>query len=103
MNPKKLTQKMFFVCGFSINGIPACLHKQLLIDIVRNEWGFNGYISSDAGAIDYIITKFKYLTKDLDAAVEAVKAGCNIELGSRLYTNLIKATKQGNITEHEIR
>ena len=38
------------VCLFSrINGIPACANKELLTDIPRGEWGFKGYIVSDAG------------------------------------------------------
>ena len=36
-----------YVC--SINGVPACANKELLTDIPRGEWGFKGYIVSDAG------------------------------------------------------
>lgn len=40
----------------SINGIPACANKYLLTDVLRNEFGFNGYFISDEGAIEYIMT-----------------------------------------------
>ena len=35
----------------SINGIPACANKVLLTDILRNEWGFKGYVVSDHEAL----------------------------------------------------
>ena len=34
-----------------INGIPACANKELLTDILRNEWNFKGYVVSDQGAL----------------------------------------------------
>ena len=47
----------------SINGIPACVNKELLVDIVRNEWGFKGYISTDDGATINEITQQHLLQK----------------------------------------
>ena len=35
----------------SINGVPACANAKLLTDITRTEWGFEGYVVSDQGAI----------------------------------------------------
>ena len=40
---------------FRINGVPACANKELLTDILRNEWGFRGYVVSDEMAIENII------------------------------------------------
>ena len=34
-----------------INGVPACANDKLLTDILRNEWGFKGYVVSDQGAL----------------------------------------------------
>ena len=36
---------------YSINGVPACANKELLTNIIRNEWGFKGYVVSDQGAL----------------------------------------------------
>ena len=36
---------------YSINGVPSCANKELLTNIIRNEWGFKGYVVSDQGAL----------------------------------------------------
>ena len=38
----------------AVNGVPACASSFLLIDLLRNQWGFDGYIVSDCGAISDI-------------------------------------------------
>ena len=43
----------------SVNGIPACVHKFLLTDVLRNEWGFKGYVVSDSHAITDVIDNHK--------------------------------------------
>lgn len=40
-----------FFFSHSINGIPACANKMLLTDILRDEWGFKGYVVSDQAAL----------------------------------------------------
>ena len=52
----KSWQQMLF-SHFSINGVPACANKELLTDIARKEWGFKGYVVSDAKAIQRIMTE----------------------------------------------
>ncbi len=88
---------------FSINGIPSCANKQLLTDITRNEWGFRGYITSDAGAVYNIITQHKYLKNFVDTTAAAISAGCNLELGSAVFNASLDAMKAGKLTEHQLR
>ena len=74
---------MVHVLCCSINGIPACSHHQLLSEILREEWGFEGYIVSDQGALEIAIDFHRYFNNTLDAVVGIIKAGCNLELSGR--------------------
>ena len=74
---------------FSINGVPACANGKLLTDITRKEWGFKGYIVSDAGAVSNIISQHHYLNNTIDTAAASIKAGCNLELGSKVFASQI--------------
>ncbi|XP_022105210.1 probable beta-D-xylosidase 5 isoform X2 [Acanthaster planci] len=94
------------VCSYnSINGIPACANKKYLIDVVRNQWGFKGYVSSDDAALEFLYNKHNYTKGALDSAVAAVHAGCNLELtGSHqpVYTHLTQAVQLGLISIEEM-
>jgi beta-glucosidase len=78
-----------------------CCANPILYGILRNEWGFKGYIVSDCWAISdfYKVTHF---AKDaVEAAAQAVKAGTDLECGYD-YKNLVEAVKRGLLTEDDI-
>jgi len=87
----------------SINGVPACANAFLLTDVLRKQWGFDGYIVSDCDAIHNIWgpSEHHYVPTPEEAAALAVKAGCNLCCG-RDYNPLAKAVQLGLITEKEI-
>ena len=71
------------MCSYNrLNGVPSCANGKLLTDITRKEWGFKGYVISDAGAITNIMSQHHYLNNSVDTVTACIKAGCNIELGS---------------------
>lgn len=71
------------MCSYnSINGIPACANKQLLTDILRNEWNFKGYVVSDQGALENIYTQHHYTDGLLNASIAAASAGTCLEDGN---------------------
>ncbi len=71
-----------------------CCANPILYGILRNEWGFKGYIVSDCGAISDFY-KFNGYAKDAaEAASQAVKAGTDLECGSE-YKNIIAAVGRG--------
>ncbi len=63
----------------AINGIPCSANKKLLTDILRKEWGFNGYVVSDCGAPGFMVTNYKYLESFEQAAVACMEAGLDLE------------------------
>ncbi|KAK7108548.1 uncharacterized protein [Littorina saxatilis] len=96
------------MCSYNrINGVPACANKKLLTDITRREWGFKGYVVSDQGAIENIITKHHYLNNSVDTVAACVNAGCNLELSNNLktpvYFSLVDAVNQGKVTIDTVR
>ncbi|HEX6730870.1 MAG TPA: glycoside hydrolase family 3 C-terminal domain-containing protein [Pyrinomonadaceae bacterium] len=89
------------MCAYNrTNGEPCCTNKQLY-DILRNQWGFKGYVVSDCGAIDDIYLRHKYLATEAQASALAVKTGTDLTCG-REYRSLLQAVKEKLITEAEI-
>lgn len=81
-------------------GIPCCANP-ILYGILRNEWGFKGYIVSDCWAISDFY-RFTKVAKDAaEAAAQAVKAGTDLECGVD-YKNLVTAIERGLLTEDDI-
>ncbi|KAM4700600.1 uncharacterized protein O3C94_001691 isoform 2-T2 [Discoglossus pictus] len=96
------------MCSYNrVNGVPACANKKLLTDILRSEWGFNGYVVSDEGAIEFIMQEHHYTSSFLDTAIESVNSGCNLELSVNLADNVFmkiqEAVTSGNITVETIK
>jgi beta-glucosidase len=72
----------------SYDGIPMAASHHLLTDILRGEFGFKGYVYSDWGAVEMLYS-FQHTAKDpADAALQAVKAGLDMEIWSDCYEKL---------------
>ena len=91
------------MCAYNaVDGAPACANDLLLKKTLRGAWGFNGFVTSDCGAIGDI-AKGHAFTSDLEhAAVAAVRAGTDINCGHEEYTYLVQAVHDGLIQESEI-
>jgi beta-glucosidase len=83
------------------NGEPCCASKTLLQDILRDEWGFDGYVVSDCGAIKDIHANHKVTNTPQESAALAVKNGCELNCGS-VFASLVAAVEEGLISEEEI-
>jgi beta-glucosidase len=93
------------MCAYnSIDGFPACVNADLLQKRLKGEWGFNGYIVSDCGAIRDIFneTAHHYKPTAAEASAMAVKTGTDLTCGSEYRAGLPDAVKAGLITEAEI-
>ena len=84
-----------------INGEPCCASPTLLRKILREEWGFEGYVVSDCWAINDIFEGHKVVETPAQAAALAVQAGCDLECGC-MYLSLLEAVEQGLIDEPTI-
>jgi beta-glucosidase len=90
------------MCAYNrYNGEPCCGSRRLLQDVLRNEWGFKGYIVSDCEAITDIYKFHKIVSTPEEAAALAVKSGTDLECGN-VYLNLKEAVNRKLITEQEI-
>lgn len=82
----------------ALNGEPDSASKTLLQRILRDDWGFQGYVVSDCGAIDDLFNGHHLAPTQMEADVLAVKAGCDLECGNS-YRLLEKAVDQGLVTQ----
>jgi beta-glucosidase len=87
----------------ALYGVPDCANHFLLTDLLRKQWGFDGFVVSDGGAIADINNHHKYVPTAEEAAAVAVKAGCDMcSGGGTEYDALIPATQAGLISETQI-
>jgi beta-glucosidase len=90
------------MCAYNrLDGVPACAPTDLLQKRLRGDWGFQGYVVSDCGAIADIFRGHKYKATAAEASAVAVKAGTDLTCGNE-YRSLVEAVKNGLITEAEI-
>lgn len=91
------------MCAYNaFKGQPCCGSDQLMVDILRNQWKFTGYVTSDCWAIDDFFKNHKTHPDAASAAADAVLHGTDIDCGTDAYKALIDAVKQGKITEKQI-
>jgi len=84
-----------------INGMPNAENKMLLTDILRGEWGFQGFVVPDSGAVQNLVSAYhKYPTLQI-AAAKTVLAGSDLDDGSYAIA-LPKALDEGLLSQKEI-
>lgn len=92
------------MCAYnSIEGEPCCSSNRLLTQILRKDWGFDGIVVSDCGAISdlYNETGYKLFPDAATASANAVLSGTDLECGNK-YRALIEAVNKGYISEQAI-
>lgn len=83
----------------SMDGVPSTMNKQLLRNVLRNEWGFRGYTVSDLFSIEGIKDSHYIAETKQQAAICAMEGGTNVDLGGEAYVELISAVKEGRLQE----
>ncbi len=92
------------MCAYQrIDGDPCCGNRRYEQHILRDQWGFDGIITSDCGAINdfYVAGRHGVSPNAASASAKAVLAGTDVECGSS-YRALPEAVKSGKISEADI-
>ncbi len=84
-----------------VGGESASASQRLLIDILRKDWGFTGYVVSDCDSIEDIFLHHKIVQTAEQAAALGVKKGTELNCG-KTYHALVNAVKQGLVNEAEL-
>jgi len=92
----------FMSAYMDLNDVPASGNHWLLTDVLRKDWGFQGFVVSDALAVGNLVTH-GYAADPQDAAYKAFTAGVNMDMASLTYTkNLAKLVADGEIKEADL-
>ena len=92
------------MCAYQrIDGAPCCANARYERQILRDEWGFKGLITSDCGAINDFYVKGRHETakSPTEATAQAIGSGTDVECGS-VYRSLPEAVKSGMISEEKV-
>ncbi|MDR1593037.1 MAG: glycoside hydrolase family 3 C-terminal domain-containing protein [Prevotellaceae bacterium] len=86
-----------------IDGVPVAGNKWLLTDVLRNEWGFDGFVISDLGAIALQYNKHFTAATEEEAIIASVNAGINMQFydftHEKYAAGVISGVKSGKISE----
>ncbi len=87
----------------SLDGIPASGSHELLNKVLREEWGFPGYVCSDIGAPDNLIKKLYICEDEAEAAAYLIKGVVDLCAPGDVYKNgIAEAVKRGLITMDDV-
>ncbi len=87
----------------ALNDVPCTLNAWLLTKVLRNDWGFKGYVVSDCGGPSLLVNAHKYVKTKEAAATLSIKAGLDLECGDDVYDEpLLSAYRQYMVTDADI-
>jgi len=83
----------------TIDGVPSTCSRDLLTGVLRDEWGFDGFVVSDLESIDGIFRDHKVASSRQEAGEMALEAGVDVDLGANCFSLLAESVKAGRISE----
>jgi beta-glucosidase len=86
-----------------IDGVPCTSNRYLLEDVLRQEWGFDGLVITDCGAIDMLQSGHNTAATGEEAVAAAVKAGVDMEMSGGMFRgHLAPALEQNAVAAAEL-
>ena len=86
----------------ALNGVPSPANRTLLTNILRNEWGFNGFVVSDCKAINDVWANHNYVETAPEATAISIMNGTDLNCGSIYVDNAASAVSSGLLTVADI-
>jgi beta-glucosidase len=83
-------------------GLPCCTSPLLQQEILRDQWGFDGYVVSDGGAYDFVHDTHMVSRGPAETVAMAIRNGCDLELGDVCRSGLAEALAAGLLTEADL-
>ena len=84
-----------------LNGVPCTVNKYLLRDVLKNELGLEGFVVSDANAIKECVIH-GIAVDDADAGMQAAVAGMDMDMGTHIYKDHLKAAVESGKVSMEV-
>ncbi len=83
----------------AIDGVPSTSNPYLLREVLRNQWGFDGFVVSDLESIDGLFGSHHIAKDKQEAGIMALEAGVDVDLGANCFALLAEAVRDGRISE----
>ena len=85
-----------------MNGVPSCANDWLLTTVARDEWGFDGYVTSDCDADNDVVFSHHYTDVPEQGVADVLKAGTDVDCGGFVGKYAQSALDKKTITEADI-
>lgn len=86
----------------ALNGVPCPANRTLLTQILRNEWGFKGYVVSDCDAVSNVWDAHHYVTTATEATAISLRNGTDLNCGTTFPVNANTAIQNGLMSEEDV-
>lgn len=85
-----------------INGVPSTGNKWLMTDLLRNQWGFNGFVVTDYTGMNELVAH-SIVNNEKEAGELAANAGIDMDMNGAIYSKyLVESVKEGKVPEAQI-